>query len=169
MVVVEYAQLTLEPAEPRKPLPRPSSLAPGCAERDPATDPPLPGLRCRCGRWSGDPALMSGEPLPELLDAKDPIAELGVTRVAAEAIMRQLAVVQVDGLRRCTAAVATWRIWSPSERLQTPKWRDDVKGPDTSRVRGTLGDPSAAKGCPAPSFLFRIGPVGSFLTRKQEG
>jgi len=53
---------------------------------------------------------MSGEPLPELLDAKDPIAELGVTRVAAEAIMRQLAVVQVDGLRRCTAAVATWRI-----------------------------------------------------------
>jgi hypothetical protein len=43
---------------------------------------------------------MSGEPLPELLDAKQLIAELGVTRVAAEAIMRQLPVVQFDGLRK---------------------------------------------------------------------
>jgi hypothetical protein len=42
MVVVEYEQLTLEPAEPRKPLPLPFLTCPGCAERDPATDPPCP-------------------------------------------------------------------------------------------------------------------------------
>jgi hypothetical protein len=40
MVVVEYEQLTLEAAEPRKPLPLPFLTCPGCAERDPATDPP---------------------------------------------------------------------------------------------------------------------------------
>jgi hypothetical protein len=40
------------------------------------------------------------EPLPELLDAKRLQAELGVTRAAAEAIMRQLPVVQIPGLRK---------------------------------------------------------------------
>ena len=40
------------------------------------------------------------EPLPELLDVKALRAELGVTRAAAEAIMRQLPVVQIDGLRK---------------------------------------------------------------------
>jgi hypothetical protein len=40
------------------------------------------------------------ERLPELLDAKRLQAELGVTRAAAEAIMRQLPVVQFDGLRK---------------------------------------------------------------------
>ena len=40
------------------------------------------------------------EPLPELLDAKRLQVELGVTRAAAEAIMRQLPVVQFDGLRK---------------------------------------------------------------------
>jgi hypothetical protein len=40
------------------------------------------------------------EPLPQLLDAKALQAELGVTRAAAEAIMRQLPVVQIDGLRK---------------------------------------------------------------------
>jgi hypothetical protein len=40
------------------------------------------------------------EPLPELLDAKHLTAELGVTRAAAEAIMRQLPVVQLEGLRK---------------------------------------------------------------------
>lgn len=40
---------------------------------------------------------MSG-PLPELLDAKHLAAELGVTRAAAEAIMRQLPVVSIEGL-----------------------------------------------------------------------
>jgi hypothetical protein len=43
---------------------------------------------------------MGGEPLPELLDAKRLTAELGVTRAAAEAIMRQLPVVQFEGLRK---------------------------------------------------------------------
>ena len=40
------------------------------------------------------------EPLPELLDARHLQAELGVTRAAAEAIMRRLPVVQVPGLRK---------------------------------------------------------------------
>jgi hypothetical protein len=40
------------------------------------------------------------ERLPELLDAKALQAELGVTRAAAEAIMRQLPVVQIAGLRK---------------------------------------------------------------------
>ena len=45
MVAAEYEQLTLEPAEPRKPLPLPFLTCAGCVERDPATDPPLPSLR----------------------------------------------------------------------------------------------------------------------------
>jgi hypothetical protein len=40
------------------------------------------------------------EPLPELLDAKRLQGELGVTRAAAEAIMRQLPIVQLPGLRK---------------------------------------------------------------------
>ncbi len=40
------------------------------------------------------------EPLPELLDCKALQAELGVTRAAAEAIMRQLPAVQFEGLRK---------------------------------------------------------------------
>ena len=40
------------------------------------------------------------ERLPELLDAKALRLELGVTRAAAEAIMRQLPVVQIEGLRK---------------------------------------------------------------------
>jgi hypothetical protein len=39
------------------------------------------------------------EPLPELLDAKHLATELGVTRAASEAIMRQLPIVQLEGLR----------------------------------------------------------------------
>jgi hypothetical protein len=38
--------------------------------------------------------------LPELLDARALRTELGVTRAAAEAIMRQVQVVQIDGLRK---------------------------------------------------------------------
>lgn len=38
--------------------------------------------------------------LPELLDCKALRVELGVTRAAAEAIMRRLPVVQVEGLRK---------------------------------------------------------------------
>jgi hypothetical protein len=40
------------------------------------------------------------EPLPELLDARHLAAELGVTRAAAEAVMRRLPTVQVPGLRK---------------------------------------------------------------------
>jgi hypothetical protein len=40
------------------------------------------------------------EPLPELLDAKRLQAELGVTRASAEAIMRRLPLVQIEGLRK---------------------------------------------------------------------
>ena len=38
--------------------------------------------------------------LPELLDAKALRLELGVSRAAAEAIIRRLPVVQIDGLRK---------------------------------------------------------------------
>jgi len=38
--------------------------------------------------------------LPELLDAKALQAELGVTRAAAEAVMRQLPTVEFAGLRK---------------------------------------------------------------------
>jgi hypothetical protein len=40
------------------------------------------------------------EPLPQLLDARILAAELGVTRAAAEAIMRRLPVVQFEELRK---------------------------------------------------------------------
>jgi hypothetical protein len=40
------------------------------------------------------------EPLPELLDCKRLQQELGVTRAAAEAIMRRLPVVSIEGLRK---------------------------------------------------------------------
>lgn len=40
------------------------------------------------------------EPLPELLDVKALRAELGVTRAAAEAIMRRLPIVQIEDLRK---------------------------------------------------------------------
>ena len=40
------------------------------------------------------------ERLPQLLDAKALRAELGVTRAAAEAIMRRLPVVQIEDLRK---------------------------------------------------------------------
>jgi hypothetical protein len=40
------------------------------------------------------------EPLPALLDARRLSEELGVSRAAAEAVMRQLPVVLVEGLRK---------------------------------------------------------------------
>jgi len=40
------------------------------------------------------------EPLPELLDVKALRVELGVSRAAAEAIMRKLPTVQFEGLRK---------------------------------------------------------------------
>jgi hypothetical protein len=38
--------------------------------------------------------------LPELLDCKALRTELGISRAAAEALMRQLPVVQIEGLRK---------------------------------------------------------------------
>ena len=43
---------------------------------------------------------MSTTPLPELLDARRLREELGVSRAAAEAIMRQLPAVAIPGLRK---------------------------------------------------------------------
>jgi len=40
------------------------------------------------------------DPLPELLDAKALQNELGVKRATAEAIIRQVPVVQIEGLRK---------------------------------------------------------------------
>jgi hypothetical protein len=40
------------------------------------------------------------EPLPQLLDCKRLQAELGITRAAAEAIMRRLPIVQIERLRK---------------------------------------------------------------------
>jgi hypothetical protein len=40
------------------------------------------------------------EPLPQLLDCKHLATELGVTRAAAEAFMRCVPVVQIEGLRK---------------------------------------------------------------------
>jgi hypothetical protein len=40
------------------------------------------------------------ERLPELLDVKTLRVELGITRAAAEAIMRRLPVVQIEDLRK---------------------------------------------------------------------
>jgi hypothetical protein len=49
-------------------------------------------------RWPRGGVL--NEPLPELIDAKHLAVELGVTRAAAEAIMRRLPVVSIEGLRK---------------------------------------------------------------------
>jgi hypothetical protein len=40
------------------------------------------------------------ERLPELLDCRALRTELGVSRAAAEAVMRQLPIVQIEGLRK---------------------------------------------------------------------
>jgi hypothetical protein len=47
------------------------------------------------------------ERLPELLDAKGLQVELGVARAAAEAIIRRLPVVQIEGLRKTSSACPT--------------------------------------------------------------
>lgn len=52
------------------------------------------------GRLVTSPHLAPTSPLPQLLDAKNLAAELGITRAAAEAIMRQLPTVQVPDLRK---------------------------------------------------------------------
>ena len=65
--------------------------------------------------------LQRDRPAPELLDAKALQAELGVTRAAAEAIMRRLPVVEIEGLRKVYVR------------------RDDVAATSTSDVRERPG------------------------------
>jgi hypothetical protein len=52
----------------------------------------------------GDPAgaamTTPATPLPELLDCRSLMLELGVRRATAEAIIRQLPIVQIPGLRK---------------------------------------------------------------------
>lgn len=40
------------------------------------------------------------KPLPQLLDSKALRTELGITRAAAEALMRRLPIVELEGLRK---------------------------------------------------------------------
>lgn len=56
----------------------------------------LPRDRQRDARF----ARVSDDRLPELLDVKRLMLELGITRAAAEAIMRQLPIVQFEELRK---------------------------------------------------------------------
>lgn len=44
--------------------------------------------------------MTASAPLPELLDCRGLMLELGVKRATAEAIMRQVPVVQIEGLRK---------------------------------------------------------------------
>ncbi|MBA2513360.1 MAG: hypothetical protein H0V26_03395 [Solirubrobacterales bacterium] len=60
--------------------------------------------------------------LPELLDAKVLQAELGVTRAAAEAIMRQVPIVAVEGLRKVYVRRDSVRAYIESRTFQ----KDDV-------------------------------------------
>lgn len=52
--------------------------------------------------------------LPELLDCKALRLELGVTRAAAEAIMRRLPTVEVEGLRKVCVTRASVRAYIES-------------------------------------------------------
>ena len=85
------------------------------------------------------------EPLPELLDAKKLHAELGVTRAAAEAIMRRLPVVQVDDLRKVyvrrsdVAAYLEARTFTTSEVHREPG-------------RASAGSPRQGPSALAPSY-----------------
>ena len=61
------------------------------------------------------------EPLSELLDAKHLATELGVTRAAAEAIMRRLPVVRSKDCARSTCAVTMFV--ATSTRGRSPRTR----------------------------------------------
>ena len=62
------------------------------------------------------------ERLPELLDAKKLSAELGVTRAAAEAIMRRIPHVQIEGLRKVYVRREDVRRYL-DERTSLGEWR----------------------------------------------
>jgi hypothetical protein len=62
------------------------------------------------------------EPLLALIDAKALQAELGVTRAAAEAIMRRLPTVQIEGLRKTYCRRADVAAYLES-RTSDGEWR----------------------------------------------
>jgi hypothetical protein len=72
-------------------------------------------------------------PLPELLDAKRLQAEVGVTRAAAEAIMRQLPIVEFEGLRKVYVRRPDLERLI-EERASEGEWRFVKTGVATSRV-----------------------------------
>ncbi len=83
------------------------------------------------------------EPLPQLLDAKALQGELGVTRASAEAIMRRLPVVQIEGLRKTfvrRSAVAAYLDERTFEKDEVPNRRTQMHDSSSrapSRGRGT--------------------------------
>ena len=62
------------------------------------------------------------ERLPELLDAKALRLELGVTRTAAEAIMRKVPHLEIEGLRKVYVRRDDVRRYL-DERTSTGEWR----------------------------------------------
>jgi hypothetical protein len=79
------------------------------------------------------------EPLPALLDAKALQAELGVTRAAAEAIMRRLPVVSIEGLRKTYVRRADVAAYLEARTFT----KDRV--PLSLFLRGFSGPPSSRK------------------------
>jgi hypothetical protein len=67
------------------------------------------------------------DPLPELLDAKKLRDELGVTRAAAEAIMRKIPHVEIEDLRKVYVRRDDVRRYL-EERTSTGEWRFQKTG-----------------------------------------
>jgi hypothetical protein len=57
-------------------------------------------MRSAARHLAASPRTARIQPLPNLLDCAGLMRELGVTRAAAEALMRRLPVVEFDGLRK---------------------------------------------------------------------
>ena len=65
--------------------------------------------------------------LPELLDAKALRAELGITRAAAEAIMRKVPHLEIEGLRKVYVRREDVLRYL-NERTSTGEWRYEKTG-----------------------------------------
>ena len=85
------------------------------------------------------------ERLPELLDAKALRAELGITRAAAEAIMRHLPLVQIEGLRKVYVRRSDVLRTSSRERSRSGKYHRDPG-------RASVGSPRQGSSVPAPVY-----------------
>ena len=85
------------------------------------------------------------EPLPELLDAKHLAAELGVTRAAAEAIMRRLPIVSIEGLRKTYVRREHVRRYL-EERTFSKDRVPSVRGPDEEEKLSTTPRRRPARG-----------------------